>query len=88
MRKSTESNGCDRPREEPSATAEAKVEANRLAARRRFLLGGAGALPVIVTLGRGQALAASLEVCQSVGLGMGDGFTKDDQFTVSMYCRP
>lgn len=66
-----------------SGTAEAK----RLAARRRFLLGGAGALPVIVTLGQKQAFAASLHVCQSAGLEMGEGFTANDQVTASLYCR-
>ena len=84
MSKSKEPNGHSRAEGESSTTA----EANRLAARRRFLLGGAGALPIIVTLGGKQAFAASLQVCQSAGLGMGDGFTKNDQFTVSMYCRP
>lgn len=84
MSKSIEPNSPGHAQGETST----KAEANRLAARRRFLLGGAGALPIIVTLGGKQAFAASLQVCQSAGLGMGDGFTKNDQFTVSMYCRP
>ena len=43
-------------------------EAKRLAARRRFLLGGAAAVPLIVTLGQREAWAASTAVCRSLGM--------------------
>ena len=64
------------------------AEKQRQAARRRFLMGGAAALPVIVTLGQRQAFAASAQVCQSAGIGKGEGFTKTDQLTPSLFCRP
>jgi len=73
---------------------ESGSEDKRVAARRRFLLGGAAALPVIVTLGQKQAWAASSQVCASAGLGFGDGFTNEDYnkvkngLTTSLYCRP
>ena len=41
------------------------VERKRREARRRFLIGGAAALPVIITMGQKQALAASAAVCAS-----------------------
>ena len=47
---------------------EEAAEAKRLAARRRFLLGGAAALPLIVTLGSKEAWAASAALCQSLNL--------------------
>lgn len=46
----------------------ATAEAKRLSARRRFLLGGAAALPAIVTLGQKEAWAASAAVCQSLNM--------------------
>ena len=64
------------------------AETKRLAARRRFLLGGAAAVPVIVTLGQKQAWAASAAVCQSAGLAQGQGFIGGDEVTTSLYCRP
>lgn len=79
----------------PRRTATSAAESKRQAARRRFLLGGAGALPVIVTLGQKQALAASASVCQSAGIPYGEGFTRDDygrskagRLAMSIYCRP
>lgn len=71
------------------------AEAKRAAARRRFLLGGATALPVIITLGQKQAWAASAQVCQSANLGYGAGFTEEDYVRArvegiqsSLFCRP
>ena len=52
------------------------AEAKRMAARRRFLLGGATALPLIVTLGQREAWAASAAVCQSLGLGFDRGYAE------------
>lgn len=72
-------------------------EAKRLAARRRFLLGGAAALPIVATLGQKEAWAASRAVCQSRSLGYGDGFTQQDYqrlsnqqsgIQTSLFCRP
>ena len=84
MSKSIEANSHGRAQGETST----KAEANRLAARRRFLLGGAAALPIIVTLGGKQAFAASIRVCASAGMYPGQGFSKTDHFSISMYCRP
>jgi len=79
-----------------AATAEAK----RLAARRRFLLGGATALPLIVTLGQREAWAASAALCQSLGLPYDKTYQQQDYvskvqsgknpggFAVSAYCNP
>jgi len=87
--------------EKPESRADEKglrsdaAEAKRLAARRRFLLGGATAIPVIVTLSQKQAWAASSQVCQSANLGYGAGFTEKDYIRArtegiasSLYCRP
>lgn len=72
-------------------------ETKRLAARRRFLMGGAAALPIVATLGQKEAWAASREVCQSRGLRYGDGFTQQDYQSLSdqqsgvqtsLFCRP
>jgi hypothetical protein len=57
-------------------TEETAVEAKRLAARRRFLLGGASALPLIVTLGTKEAWAASAGVCQSLSMGYDKKYVK------------
>lgn len=64
-------------------------EAKRLAARRRFLLGGAAALPLVVTLGQKEAWAASAAVCRSRGVFTRDLTYQDPQkgFQVSMFCR-
>ena len=79
------------------------AEDKRIAARRRFLLGGATALPLIVTLGQREAWAASAAVCQSLGLGFDQTYAEryhgplpdgedplddDDGFKVSAYCDP
>lgn len=79
----------------PEAAGIESAEAKRLAARRRFLLGGAAAVPVIVTLGQKQAWAASAAVCQSMNLTFRDGFSDRDkyleakgQLAASVYCRP
>ncbi|MFQ5774660.1 MAG: hypothetical protein ACE5GS_09095 [Kiloniellaceae bacterium] len=79
---------------QPGGTSNS-AEVKRLAARRRFLLGGATALPVIVTLGQKQALAASAQVCASANFGFGAGFTAEDlnqgqqgQLAASVFCRP
>lgn len=75
-------------------------EAKRLAARRRFLIGGAAALPLIVTLGQREAWAASSSVCKSMGVGYDWKYAKKDlirklqdgervsSFQVSAYCDP
>lgn len=64
-------------------------EAKRLAARRRFLMGGAAALPLVVTLGQKEAWAASAAVCRSHGVYNQDLTYQDPQkgFQVSMFCR-
>ena len=80
---------------------ETSAEAKRRAARRRFLLGGATALPMIVTLGQREAWAASAAVCQSLGLEfdrsyaekhhgkLPDDFNDDGKgFKISAYCDP
>jgi hypothetical protein len=41
-------------------------ESKRLAARRRFLLGGAALVPAIVTIGQREAHAASMLQCLSI----------------------
>ncbi len=76
------------------------TEAKRLAARRRFLLGGATALPLIVTLGQREAWAASQAVCQSMGLAYDKKYAQDDMvakskaglkpggLSVSAFCNP
>ena len=71
------------------------AEEKRMAARRRFLKGGAAALPVIVTLGQTQAWAASSQVCASMGVTeFGVGLTEEEKALVqaglmdSLYCRP
>jgi len=78
-----------------SARLTQEAEAKRVAARRRFLLGGAAALPLIVTLGQKQAWAASVQVCSSLGLGYGEGFNEEDAKNAqtgtlagSIFCRP
>lgn len=80
--------------------SESSAEAKRIAARRRFLLGGATALPMIVTLGQREAWAASASVCQSMGMRFDWKYakrqleknSKDGQyaqgFQVSAYCDP
>jgi hypothetical protein len=90
-REENDNNGVELTASAGSDSAEAK----RLAARRRFLLGGAAAVPVIVTLGQKDAWAASAAVCQSMGLNAGDGFTAEDyskaarkELATSLYCRP
>ena len=65
------------------------AEAKRLAARRRFLLGGASALPLIVTLGQKEAWAASAALCQSLGISYDEKYaTQGGGFVSSMYCDP
>ena len=51
------------------------AERKRLAARRRFLVGGAAAVPVVLTFGHRQAHAAGMSVCVSqIGFpGQGGG---------------
>ena len=81
----------------------AAADAKRKAARRRFLLGGATALPLIVTLGQREAWAASAAVCQSLGMSFDrkyarkqirkrldddDPYDDDDGFKFSAYCDP
>ena len=74
----------------PAKTAEDR----RLAARRRFLQGGAAALPVLVTLGHKEAFAASIQVCMSANVGRGVGLTAAEEdalnqgISTSLYCRP
>ncbi len=68
------------------------AEAKRLAARRRFLLGGAAALPLIVTLGQKEAWAASVAVCQSLDMSYDKKYVKnelkDGGWKTSLYCDP
>ena len=78
----------------PSETTKT-AEDRRQAARRRFLMGGAAALPMIVTLGQKEAFAASAGVCMSAGMAFADGFRKRDYMKYaegklpdSIYCRP
>lgn len=78
----------------------AAAEAKRLAARRRFLLGGATALPLIVTLGQREAWAASSAVCQSLGMTYDKKYQQRDYVSklrsgqkpgglaISAYCDP
>ena len=80
--------------------SESSAEAKRTAARRRFLLGGAAALPMIVTLGQREAWAASASVCQSMGMKFDWKYAKRNKdkqttfgqqaggFQVSAYCDP
>ncbi len=68
-------------------------EAKRVAARRRFLLGGATALPLIVTLGQREAWAASSSVCNSLGVRFDWKYAKKKAqqgggYQVSAYCDP
>jgi len=83
---------------------DAVVEAKRLAARRKFLLGGASALPLIATLGTKEAWAASAAVCQSLNMSYDTEYVwresetnhDDDDgnwrkrrgFSASLYCDP
>jgi hypothetical protein len=67
---------------------EAAVEAKRLAARRRFLLGGASALPLIATLGTKEAWAASAAVCQSLNMSYDSKYAEAGGFSASLYCDP
>ena len=69
-------------------TEEATAEAKRLAARRRFLIGGASALPLIVTLGTKEAWAASMAVCHSMGINEPIKNYNSDGLTASLYCDP
>ena len=78
------------------------AEAKRLAARRRFLLGGAAALPLIVTLGQKEAWAASAAVCDSVDMSYDKRYVKRQaknqygsnwreyrsEWESSLYCDP
>ena len=50
--------------EEANPTPQDAAEAKRLEARRRFLLGGATAAPILVTVNRAKAIGFS--VCQSL----------------------
>ena len=50
--------------EEATPTPQDSAEAKRLKARRRFLLGGATAAPILVTVNRAKAIGFS--VCQSL----------------------
>lgn len=47
----------------PGSTPQDSAEAKRLEARRRFLLGGAAAIPILVTVNR--AKAKNFSVCMS-----------------------
>ena len=68
------------------------AEAKRVAARRRFLLGGATALPLIVTLGQREAWAASAAVCASLGLDYDAAYVEAEKLKggleASLYCNP
>lgn len=59
----------------PRESAADPAEAKRLAARRKFLIGGAAGVPVVLTFGHRQAHAAGRSVCMSqLGFpGEGDG---------------
>ncbi len=48
----------------PSSTPQDSAEAKRLEARRRLLLGGAAAVPILVTVNRAKAIGFS--ACQSL----------------------
>ncbi len=48
----------------PGSTPQDSAEAKRLEARRRFLLGGAAAIPILVTVNRAKAVGFS--VCMSL----------------------
>ena len=53
-----------------ASTRQDLSESKRLAARRRFLLGGAAAVPAIVTIGQREAYAASMLLCLSLFPGI------------------
>ena len=53
--------------EVPRESARDPAERKRLAARRRLLVGGAAAVPVVLTFGPRQAHAATASVCISMG---------------------
>ena len=83
----------DTPRQDdraPGSTPQMSAEAKRLEARRRYLIGGASALPLMVTIGRSrQAFAASENVCQSL-LGNPNFDVEDidpEDRTPSMFCE-
>ena len=61
----------NRPQGAPGPTPEASAETKRLEARRRFLLGGAAALPAILTVTevKAQEQKTSPSNCASLGRG-------------------
>ena len=65
-------NTPDRDDRASGSTPQEIVEAKRLEARRRFLLGGAAALPVLMTLTRARAAPITLTACAAI-LGVGSG---------------
>lgn len=68
----------------PAIDSQAEAgERRRIEARRRFLIGGAATLPIIITMGQKQALAASAAACASAGI-----FTDQDEDPLnSFFCH-
>ncbi len=79
-------------RQKPISTPHDVAEAKRLEARRRYLIGGASALPLIVTIGRSrQAFAASQNVCLSLeaqGIETDDPEEEDIMISETVACVP
>ena len=77
-------------RQKPISTPHDVAEAKRLEARRRYLIGGASALPLIVTIGWSRrANAASMNVCLSL-MDNPDFDVEDidpEDRTLSMFCE-
>ncbi len=65
-------NTLDRDDRASGSTPQEIVEAKRLEARRRFLLGGAAALPVLITMTGARAAPITLTACAGI-LGFGSG---------------
>ncbi len=68
-----------------ASTRQDLSESKRLAARRRFLLGGAAMVPVIVTIGQREAHAASMLLCLSLDLKPKEDYDPINEF--SYYCK-
>ena len=66
----------------PSESSPDSAERKRLAARRRFLVGGAAAVPLILTFGHREAHAAGMSVCMSQV-----GFPGEGGGTPTFVCR-
>ncbi len=70
--------------QKPIPTPHDVAEAKRLDARKRLLIGGVAALPLIVTVGRRQAYAFGASVCASLLL---QGVDLDFENEGSLVCE-